>query len=128
MQKYRADRSETQKDGAILWYADWMDEPNLSRIDDCRLVNMEGDMRRTVYITGEADTYFSIPAVCPLERAPDKGVCDKRRRWHARFPALLLLAFRITPLRKGAPSGAFSLGIIYISPLTMARESSTLRV
>jgi hypothetical protein len=73
MQKYRADRSETQKDGAILWYADWMGGPNLSRIDDCRLVNMEGDMRRTVYITGEADTYFSIPAVCRLSGRRIRG-------------------------------------------------------
>jgi hypothetical protein len=27
---------------------------------------LAGDMRRTVYITGEADTFFSIPAVCKL--------------------------------------------------------------
>jgi hypothetical protein len=27
---------------------------------------MAGDMRRTVYITGEPDTYFSVPAVCRI--------------------------------------------------------------
>ena len=27
MQKYRADRSEPQPDGAVLWFADWMGGP-----------------------------------------------------------------------------------------------------
>ncbi len=66
MQKYRADTSTTQADGAIVWYAQWMGGPTLSKIENCRLANMAGDIRRTVYITGEADTYFSIPAACKL--------------------------------------------------------------
>lgn len=63
MQKYRADISECQKDGATLWFAKWMGGPALARINNCRLDNLVGDMRRTVYITGEPDTFFSQPAV-----------------------------------------------------------------
>ena len=66
MQKYRADRAEKQADGSIAWFAEWLGGPSLSKVANCRLDNLVGDMRRTVYITGEADTYFSIPAVCKL--------------------------------------------------------------
>lgn len=66
MQKYRADKSEKQADGAIVWRAEWMGGPTLSKIVNCRLDNLQGDMRRTVYITGDADTYYSIPAVCKI--------------------------------------------------------------
>jgi hypothetical protein len=61
-QKYRADRSETQADGAICWFADWMGGPTLSKINKCRIDGL-GDKRLTVYITGEdADLWFSVPA------------------------------------------------------------------
>ena len=60
MQKYRADKCETQPDGAIKWYAEWMGGPTLARINSCRIAGTE--LRRAVYITGEADTYFAIPA------------------------------------------------------------------
>jgi len=66
MQKYRSDHSEPQSDGAVLWFADWMGGPTLSKIENCRLEHLEGNMRRTVYITGEHDTAFSQPAVCKL--------------------------------------------------------------
>jgi hypothetical protein len=62
--RYRADVSSKQADGAVIWSARWMG--TLSKIDNCLLANMAGDMRRTVSITGEPDTYFSIPAVCSL--------------------------------------------------------------
>lgn len=73
MQKYRADISETQPDGAIVWRAQWMGGPSLAKINNCRLENLAGDMRATVYITGEADTYFSIPAVCKIMGKRVKG-------------------------------------------------------
>ena len=66
MQKYRADVSVEQGDGAVAWYAEWMGGPSLAKIDNCRLESLAGDMRRTVYITGEPDTFFSQPAVCKL--------------------------------------------------------------
>ncbi len=73
MQKYRADTSEPQADGATLWFANWLGGSTLAKIDNCRLANMAGDMRRTVYITGEADTWFSIPAICRLQGCRVKG-------------------------------------------------------
>lgn len=63
MQKYRADYSRKQEDHAVLWFADWIGGPTLSKIKNCRLHNLEGEPRRSVYITGEPDTWFSIPAV-----------------------------------------------------------------
>jgi hypothetical protein len=65
-QKYRADTKTVQSDGAIVWHAQWMGGPSLARINNCRLDNLVGNMRRTVYITGEADSWYSIPAVCKL--------------------------------------------------------------
>jgi hypothetical protein len=73
MQKYRADVSEKQIDGAVVWSAQWMGGPSLAKIDNCRLDGLVGGMRRTVYITGEADTYFSIPAVCKLAGCRVRG-------------------------------------------------------
>lgn len=73
MQKYRADKSAKQADGATLWHAEWMGGPTLAKIDNCRLENLQGDMRRTVYITGEADTWFSIPAVCKIADCRVRG-------------------------------------------------------
>lgn len=64
MQKYRADECSTQADGAKVWCARWMGGPSLARINECRWVSLEGEPRVTAYITGEADTAFSIPAVC----------------------------------------------------------------
>jgi hypothetical protein len=73
MQKYRADVSETQADGAVVWKTKWIGGPTLAKIDNCRLDNLTGDMRRTVYITGEPNTYFSIPAVCVLRGCRIRG-------------------------------------------------------
>ena len=73
MQKYRADTSERQGDGAIVWKSLWMGGPSLAKITNCRLDNLHGDMRATVYVTGEADTWFSIPAVCRLMGKRVKG-------------------------------------------------------
>jgi hypothetical protein len=61
MQRYRADKAETQQDGAKVWRAHWMG--GLAKIEQCRLANLAGEPRRSVYITGEPDTFFSIPAV-----------------------------------------------------------------
>ena len=73
MQKYRADTARQQADNAIAWFAMWMGGPTLARIDNCRLENLAGDMRRTVYITGDADTYFSIPAVTKIAGCRVRG-------------------------------------------------------
>jgi hypothetical protein len=71
--KYRADVSEVQADGATVWRTEWLGGPSLARVDDCRLVTLSGDMRAKVYVTGEADTVFSIPALCRIKGARVTG-------------------------------------------------------
>jgi hypothetical protein len=73
MQKYRADRSEHQSDNATVWRSEWIGGPSLARINNCRLATLAGDMRRTVYITGEPDTWFSVPAVCRVAGCRVRG-------------------------------------------------------
>ncbi len=60
MQKYRADYAKDMPDGSIQWFAKWLGGPSLAKIGNCRIDGT--DIRRTVYITGEPDTYFSQPA------------------------------------------------------------------
>ncbi len=66
MQRYRADKTTPQADGATLWRTEWLGGPTLAKIENCRLENLVGDMRANVFITGEPDSYFSQPAVCSL--------------------------------------------------------------
>lgn len=72
MQKYRADTRRLQPDGAIVWFADWMGGPSLAKIENCRL-DLAGEPRATVYITGEPDTWFSTPAACSYKGCRVKG-------------------------------------------------------
>ena len=60
MQKYRADYSKPMPDGAVAWFAKWFGGPSLAKIDACHIHGTT--LRRTVYVTGEPDTWFSIPA------------------------------------------------------------------
>lgn len=64
MQKFRADKAETQPDGATVCYSIWMGGPTLARVNNCRWESLANEPRITAYATGHADTYFSIPAVC----------------------------------------------------------------
>ena len=73
MQKYRADTWQLQEDGAKLWFAKWIGGPSLAKIEGCRLDNMAGDMRATVYITAEPNTFFSQPAACSLKGCRVRG-------------------------------------------------------
>jgi hypothetical protein len=63
MLKFRADKRETNADGSVSWFADWMGGPSLAKIEKCR-TDLAGEPRVTAFIQGEADTFFSIPAVC----------------------------------------------------------------
>lgn len=57
--KYRADEQGTKRpNGSIPWYCKWMGGPTLALVRNCP--TPWGP--RTVYVTGEADTMFSIPA------------------------------------------------------------------
>ena len=71
MQKYRADFSEPQKDGATAWFARWMGGPSLARVNNCRVDGHE--TRRAVYVTAEPDTYFSQPAATRCKGKYVKG-------------------------------------------------------
>jgi hypothetical protein len=74
LQKYRADRvGETQSNGAVPWFTDWMGGPTLALIRNCPIQNRPEVSPRTVYITGIADTYFSIPAACRVRGKVIKG-------------------------------------------------------
>ena len=73
MQKYRADFTSPQCDGAVLGWTDWIGGPSLAKIGNCRLESLAGEMRRTVYITGEPDTFFSQPAVCKIQGCRVRG-------------------------------------------------------
>jgi len=73
MQKYRADKAIKQADGATVWYSVWMGGEPLAKINNCRIENMTGDMRRTVYATSEPDTWFSVPAVCQISGCYVRG-------------------------------------------------------
>jgi hypothetical protein len=59
-------------DGAIVWTS-WLGGQSLAKVESCRLIDLAGDMRRTVVVTGEADTYFSIPAECRIGGAHVRG-------------------------------------------------------
>lgn len=72
-QKYRADCSAIQPDGAIVWRSRWIGGTPIAKVENCRLDNLVGDMRAMVYATGDADTVFSIPAVCQLLGKRVKG-------------------------------------------------------
>ncbi|NYG46381.1 hypothetical protein GGD67_003852 [Bradyrhizobium sp. IAR9] len=62
--RYRADYSEPQKDGATLWFARWLGGPTISKVQNCHWESHAGDVLITAFVTGEADTAFSIPAYC----------------------------------------------------------------
>lgn len=64
LQKYRADEpGEKQANGATPFYTRWMGGPTLALVRECPIENGEIPPR-TVYVRGEPDTWFSIPAAC----------------------------------------------------------------
>jgi hypothetical protein len=78
MRKYRVDRWTPQEDGARCGLTLWMGGPSLAEIQNCRLDGLAGEPRANVFITGEPDTFFSIPAVCSYKGCRVRGyvTCD----------------------------------------------------
>lgn len=71
IQKYRFDyQGEAYANGAIPVYADWQFGPTLAGL---RNTPCETYGRRTVYITGEADSFFSQPAAIRVRGKTVKG-------------------------------------------------------
>ena len=62
LQKYRSDKETIQDDGAKIWHTKWLGGPSLSKVENCRITSLHGEPRATVYVQGEPDTFFSIPA------------------------------------------------------------------
>ncbi len=70
IQKFRADiKGETMRDGSIPFYTDWIGGPTLALIKRC---NTPYGFR-TVYIKGEPDSFYSIPAACRYKGKTIKG-------------------------------------------------------
>lgn len=73
LQKLRADYAgEKQKNGGTPWYTKWMGGPTLALVRDCKIENADISPR-TVYVRGEPDTFFSIPAACTYKRKTITG-------------------------------------------------------
>lgn len=60
MPRYRCDTTEQNPDGSTSHYATWMGGPTLSKITNCLT---EDGTRRTVTITNQPDSFFTIPAI-----------------------------------------------------------------
>jgi hypothetical protein len=57
--KFRVDTEEVNEHGQTVGYTRWMGGPTLARIIGAVC---DDNQRRTAYITGEPDTFFSVPA------------------------------------------------------------------
>jgi hypothetical protein len=83
LQKFRADTAgKSCSNGAVPWYTKWVGGPSLALIRNCPSVinhkSPRGDYAedigpRSVYIRGEADTFFTQPAVCRYKGKDMRG-------------------------------------------------------
>jgi hypothetical protein len=82
----RIDRYETTEHGQELGYCDWMGGPTLSNVKGAHVMAWQDDpnpyqpgryvdtgLRRAARITGEPDTWFSVPAVATIAGKRTKG-------------------------------------------------------
>ena len=99
LQKYRADfAGEKQSNGATPHYTRWVGGPSLALVRDCPCENDPTLTPRTVYITSEPDTYFSIPAACRSRGKTVRGYLTSRDGdfvFHRYLPWLTGEAFRV---------------------------------
>ena len=74
LQKYRADKAgEPCANGARPWYSEWMGGQSLAKIEACPIDGYPHIAPRMAYITGEADTWFSIPAAIKYKGRSVRG-------------------------------------------------------
>ena len=70
IKKYRDDMSgKVDNSGAIPFFTNWMGGPSLALVRNCP----SPFGKRTVYIQGEADTYFTIPAAIEFRKKRING-------------------------------------------------------
>lgn len=83
LQKFRADEAdEPTPNGSVMWRTKWIGGPSPALIRNCPTPFGP----RTVYITGEADTYFSLPAACKVKGKTVRGwvsVSEQGWEFHA---------------------------------------------
>lgn len=73
LQKYRADYAgPTQPNGATPYFSQWLGGPTLAKIANCPIEN-RSIPRRMVYITGEPDSAFSVPAAIHYQGRTVRG-------------------------------------------------------
>jgi hypothetical protein len=74
LQKYRADKAgELCGNGARPFYAEWFGGPTLSKIEACPVDGFPHIAPRMAYITGEPDTWFSVPAAIKYKGQTVRG-------------------------------------------------------
>ncbi len=73
--RYRCDYSETNAAGQIIHYTKWMGGPSLAKVEGAKCPDGKD---RTAFITGDACTFFSIPAYVHNHSRRVKGylTCD----------------------------------------------------
>ena len=68
--KFRVDVEEENEHGQTVGYSKWIGGPSLARVKGAVC---NDNIRRTAFITGEADTFFSIPARVNIGKKSVKG-------------------------------------------------------
>lgn len=95
IQKYRADEAgEKCENGSVPWYAKWVGGPSLALVKDCpvELATQVGPAwkyeykreplatPKTVYVTGEAYTWDSLPAACKIKGRTVRGSLSRNEQ------------------------------------------------
>jgi hypothetical protein len=70
LQKFRADsKGEACENGAVPWYTRWIGGPSVAKIESCPTpIGV-----RTVYVTGQPDTFYTLPAACSFKGRTVRG-------------------------------------------------------
>ena len=67
--KYRVDRIETNEHGQQIGYTDWIGGPTVAKVE----AGCPDGRTRWAYVTGEPDTWFSLPAYVNHGRRKVRG-------------------------------------------------------
>lgn len=71
LQKYRFDiTNEPEPNGSIELRTEWLGGPSLAGVRNCPCSD---GVARMVFVQGEADTMFTVPAACSIKGKRQKG-------------------------------------------------------